>query len=100
MNNRNAKNSRLLVTIPIIFFVIGIVCLILTEKNSNFAGFLGLTAIFSPIPSIVTASFGIMYAKKAQKDGIPLTWPISLGVTEIIFSVIMLMFVGYFIIFK
>ena len=97
MNDRNAKNSKLLVTIPIIFFVIGIVCLTFIEQNDNLAGVLGLIAIFTPLPCIVTAAFGISYAKKAQEDGIPLTWPIYLGITEIIFSIIMLLLVAFFI---
>ena len=80
MQNKNHTRAKILTLIPIIVFVITVVCLLLAatlEDPSYRSSLYSLFALagllsmfFSPLPCLVMAVAGTVFAAKAVKEGI------------------------------
>ena len=98
MKNRNYSKAKILVLIPIIIVVITVICMILaailaipTNKGVLYslfalAGLLGM--ILTPLPCLVMAVAGTVFAAKAAKEGIVQSRIfLVLGIIEILINV-------------
>ncbi len=95
---KNYSRAKVLTLIPIIFFIVTVVCLtlaaILEEPTSGgtlysifaIVGLMGL--VLSPIPSLVMAIIGVIFAVRAKKEGETKALKfLILGIVEILFSI-------------
>ena len=110
MKNGNHTKAKVLTLIPVIVLVVTVICLVLATilegpTGRGFAytifAFIGIINLFfAPLPCLVVAIIGTLFAAKAVKEGMEKTRKFFLlGIFEIVVNVIgvllaMLMFVA------
>lgn len=95
MKNKNYTIGKILLSIPIVVFAITVICMVLAtvldsptdrcEICTVFVMIGILSIIFSPLPCLVVAVLGTVFASKARKEGIPQSNDFFvLGIVEIV----------------
>ena len=80
MNNTNYSKAKILTLIPVIVFVVTVVCMVIasilegpTSRGAIYSifAFIGIMSMFlSPLPCLVMSIIGIVCAARANKEGV------------------------------
>ena len=104
--NKNYRKARVLIAIPLIVFIVSVACAILAvlsvsiSEDSPFYGIFAaislINLVFTPLPCLILALFGTIYARKAERESVPEARKLCiLGIVEMIASILFLAIGSY-----